>query len=153
MLFTRSLRRYTAPADSSTSMAIKTVNTTVRGRPTFLGIFWMVRDMAGYKSFTHTMPKMPQKKEYIKFVRPPMFKGESLYSHETVPNTACCTKLHRYSKAPPMNMLARKIMMSFWLYMRHSSKVMATAPRPYTGMKGPNTRPTRTWNSWVRTRA
>ncbi len=40
-------------------------------------------------------------------------KGESLYSQETVPNTACCTKLHRYSKAPPINMLAKKIMMSF----------------------------------------
>ncbi len=90
---------------------------------------------------------MPQKKEYIKLVRPPTFRVVSLYSQDTVPNTACCKKLHRYSKVPPINMLARKIRLSRWLYIRESSRVMATAPMPYTGIKGPNTNPTRTWNS------
>ena len=86
-------------------------------------------------------------------VRPPILKAESLYSQETVPNTACCKKLHKYSNAPPINMLAKKIMLSFCLYSRERISVITTAPMPYTGMKGPNTNPTRTSKWEVVTKA
>ena len=99
------------------SAAMNRVTATVRGRPTFLGIFWMFRENRGYRSFTQMSPKIPQKKEYIRLVRPPRLKAESLYSQDTVPNMSCCKKLHRYSNPPPMTMLERKIMLSFWLYM------------------------------------
>ena len=104
----------------------------------------MIRDMAGYKSFTHSIPKIPQKKENIRLVRPPMFKGSRCTPRKPCRTPPAAQSCKGYSKPPPMNMLARKIIMSFWLYILESSRVMATAPRPYTGIKGPNTRPTRT---------
>ena len=73
---------------------------------------------------------MPQKIEYIRFVRPPTLKGESLYSQDTVPKAACWAKLQKYSKAAPTTMLAMNISTSRWLYILRRNRVMATAPKP-----------------------